>query len=170
MSSFVSLHLLLVTAFLGVLAGAVLTDLESRRIPNRLCLALVGLYPAFVLADGGSADWMGSLAVAVAVLATGMVAFRAGWVGGGDVKLIAATALWIGPASALDFLLTTGLFGGALAILMLSPHRFALARVADLGGCPDLRDAVLGQTIPYGVAIAAAGWLIGAPALLASGG
>ena len=43
-----SVHLLVLALFFGLLAVAVLTDVEALRIPNRLCLALVGIYPAHV--------------------------------------------------------------------------------------------------------------------------
>ncbi len=92
-----SVHLLVMALFFGLLAVAVLTDVETLRIPNRLCLALVAIYPAHVLASPVAVDWPGALMLAVAVFAAGLVPFAAGWVGGGDVKLMAATALWVGP-------------------------------------------------------------------------
>jgi prepilin peptidase CpaA len=169
MFTHLSAHLVLGFTFLGLLAQAVFADLEELRIPNQVCIALVALYPAYVLASGGSVDWAGALLVALAVFAAGIVPFAVGWIGGGDVKLMAATALWIGPASAIDFLLVMALVGGAMAVVMLSEYRFALARLAEVTGCEDIRDAVLGRAIPYGVAIAAAGWIVGGPVLLAPG-
>ena len=93
-----SLYLFVMALFFGLLAVAVLADLEALRIPNRFCLALVAIYPAHVLASPVAVDWSGALML-VAVFAAGLVPFAAGWVGGGDVKLMAATALWAGPTS-----------------------------------------------------------------------
>jgi prepilin peptidase CpaA len=165
-----SVHLLVMALFFGLLAVAVLTDLEALRIPNRLCLALVGIYPAHVLASPVTPDWPGALMLAVAVFAAGLVPFAAGWVGGGDVKLMAATALWAGPASFSLLVLVTSVVGGVIAALMLSELRFTVARVAETAGFAEVRDIVLGRSIPYGVAIAAGGWVVGAGMLTAAGG
>jgi prepilin peptidase CpaA len=165
-----SVHLLVMALFFGLLAVAVLTDVETLRIPNRLCLALVGIYPAHVLASPVAVDWPGALLLAAAVFAAGLASFAAGWVGGGDVKLMAATALWVGPGSFIDFLMVTAIAGGVIALLMLSGFRFAAAQLADSAGLADIRDVILGRSIPYGVAIAAGGWAAGYRMLMHSGG
>jgi prepilin peptidase CpaA len=103
---------------------------------------------------GGSVAWLPAIGVALAVFVAGFVPFGLGWMGGGDVKLMAATALWAGPALTLDFLLLTAVAGGACALVMLAPSRFALARAFEAVGAGRLRDAVLGRSIPYAVAIA----------------
>ena len=107
-----SVHLLVMALFFGLLAVAVLTDVEALRIPNRLCLALVAIYPAHVLASPVAVDWTGAVMLAAAVFAAGLVPFAAGWVGGGDVKLMTVTTLWVGPASFVDFMLVTSVVGG----------------------------------------------------------
>jgi prepilin peptidase CpaA len=165
-----SVHFLIMALFFGLLAWAVLTDVEALRIPNRICLALVGLYPAHVLASGVAVDWPGALLVAAAVFVLGLVPFATGWVGGGDVKLMAATALWVGPASFSLFALVTSVVGGIIAVLMLSKVRFVVALVAEAIGCGAIRDVVLGRAIPYGVAIAAGGCTVGARMLVEAGG
>ena len=73
-----------------------------------------------------------------------------GLLGGGDAKLLAACALWMGPEQIFLFLIHTALAGGALAILWRfeAPVRFALAR----GGL-DVQVAVT-RELPYGLAIA----------------
>jgi prepilin peptidase CpaA len=165
-----SIYVLVLGLFFGLLAVAVLTDVETLRIPNRLCLALVAIYPAHVLASPIAVDWPGGLLLAGAVFGGGLVSFAAGWVGGGDVKLMAATALWVGPASFVDFLLVTAIAGGAIAVLMLSGIRFTMAQLADSAGFADIRDVILGRSIPYGVAIAVGGWVAAWRMLNAAGG
>jgi prepilin peptidase CpaA len=165
-----SVHFFVMVLFFGLLAVAVLTDVETLRIPNRLCLALVAIYPAHLLASPIAVDWPGALLLATAVFVAGLGAFAARWMGGGDVKLMAATALWIGPAWFIDFLLVTAVVGGAIAVRMLSGVRFVAAQLADSAGFADVRDVILGRSIPYGVAIAAGGWAAGWRMLMAASG
>ena len=73
-------------------------------------------------------------------------AFFAGMMGGGDVKLAAALALWFSPASTIKFLILMSIAGGVLTLLILAWHR---ARKRE--GRPE---------IPYGVAIAFGGLAI----------
>jgi prepilin peptidase CpaA len=155
-----------ITLFLGLLGLAVVTDLAELRIPNRICLLIALLYPCHVLASPEPVNWAGALAVAAGVFVIGLIPFSAGVMGGGDVKLMAATALWAGPSLVVDFLLLTTLVGGALALLMVTRHRFALANLLDSVGAMDLRDVLLGRAIPYGTAIAAGAYITLAPALL----
>jgi prepilin peptidase CpaA len=70
-------------------------------------------------------------------------AFYAGMMGGGDVKLAAARALWFSPFTTLRFLVLTSLAGGVLTLAVVAWHR---ARKRE--GRPE---------VPYGVAIAAGG-------------
>jgi prepilin peptidase CpaA len=145
-------------AAITVFAAAAVTDSRSRRIPNPLsaALALLGLARiAFALATGGGAAALGlDLLAALAVFVPAALAFRFGLLGGGDVKLMAAGALWLGPAALGPYLLTTVLAGGALAVLFLL-WRVARPRRADGKG----------PSLPYGVAIAAGGILTTAGAL-----
>jgi prepilin peptidase CpaA len=165
-----SVHVLVLGLFFGLLAVAVLTDVETLRIPNRLCLALVAIYPAHLLASPVAVDWPGALLLATVMFGGGLVSFAAGWMGGGDVKLMAATALWIGPGSFIDFLLVTAIAGGLISVLMLSGFRFTVAQIADSAGFADIRDVILGRSIPYGVAIAVGGWVAGWRMLMHAGG
>jgi prepilin peptidase CpaA len=57
--------------------------------------------------------------VAVLIFAMGAAAFCAGLFGGGDVKLLAATALFVGPADITGFLMLVALAGGVLSMTML---------------------------------------------------
>ena len=59
------------------------------------------------------------LAVGLGALVLGMGMFAAGWIGGGDGKLFAVCALWLGWPAVLPFMLYTGLAGGALTFAIL---------------------------------------------------
>ena len=86
--------------------------------------------------------------LAAGVFAVFAIAFRIGAMGGGDVKMVAALALWLPPLAVLKLLVIMSLAGGVLTVAMLIRHRLAKA-----GGRLE---------IPYGVAIAFGGfWLIG---------
>jgi prepilin peptidase CpaA len=159
-------ELLTITLFLGLLGLAVVTDLAELRIPNRICLLIALLYPCYALASPDPVNWTGALAAAAGVFIFGLVPFSAGVMGGGDVKLMAATALWAGPSLVIDFVLVTTLVGGAFALLMVTRYRFTLANLLDSVGAVDLRDVLLGRAIPYGTAIAAGAYITLAPALL----
>jgi prepilin peptidase CpaA len=125
--------------FALALATAALTDLRSRTIPNAIPLVLMAAFPIAAWAAGMSAGQMAwHLAAGAAGLgvAAGLFAVRA-W-GGGDAKLAATAALWLGFAPLPRFVLVMALTGGGLALIMLLTQ----GRRAR---------------IPYGIAIAAAG-------------
>lgn len=157
-----------VTLFLGLLGLAVVTDLAAMWIPNRICLCIAGLYPVHVLASGVPIDWLGGLGVAAAVFVAGLIPFVFRLMGGGDVKLMAAVALWAGPGLVIPFVLVTSFLGGVMAMIMISPYRYVLANACDSIGRGDIGDVLLGRAIPYAVAIAAGGFLTVSPELLSA--
>lgn len=129
----------IVIAFLaGHLAAAVVTDLRSGRIPDRLVASLtLGGLVALVL--GGWESLMQGLAGSALALAllTGITLLARGAIGGGDIKLMAATGLFLGPAQTIEALSWTFIAGGVLSLLML---------------CLGL--VTMRESIPYAVAIA----------------
>jgi prepilin peptidase CpaA len=147
---------LAVFALLSALIAAALTDATRFLIPNRY-VAAIGA--AFVLHALGKplALWLDGVEAAALLLAVGVLLFERGIVGGGDVKLLAAIALWAGFSELPLLLVVTGLAGGALALAHLSPlHRLMPARpgAAPLGD--DFRSR-LRRPVPFGVAIALGG-------------
>jgi prepilin peptidase CpaA len=136
------LTLVALAAYVLPLILAALSDMSSLRIPNPVVLALAGAYPlaAFALGHGGDIPWHAVAGGAVFAIGTVLYAFKA--LGAGDVKLLAAAALWIGPNEVLIFVALTTILGGAVALLMLLQIR--------------LRGAVWAP-IPYGVPIMLAG-------------
>jgi prepilin peptidase CpaA len=141
---------LLVIGFFGAAAA---TDIADRRIPNWIAagVAAGGLARlAAELAVGAGAGGAGlDLVLALTVFLGGALLFRLGLFGGGDVKLMAAAALWLGAASVGSFLFATALAGGALALLVLAGR--LVIREADV--------SERGGSLPYGVAIATGGIL-----------
>lgn len=155
----------IIALFLGLLVLAAINDIADYKIPNRINLAIAALYPAHVLASPSAVDWTGALIVTASVLAVGTVLFALRHMGGGDIKMIAATALWAGPVGITDFLVLTALCGGVLAVAKLTPVRAAFA--ITFARFTGVNAAETGNTtqIPYGVAIAFGGFFVGALAL-----
>lgn len=160
-------HLAVALLFFALVAAAAVSDLRSRTIPNDLSIALLLLYPAHVVASPAPVAWPAAAGLAAAVLAAALVPFARGWMGGGDVKLLAAIALWAGPAQLPAFLLVTSFAGGLLAMLMLGGHQYGIAAACRMAGLPRLGDAFLDRAIPYALAIAAGAAAGCGPALLA---
>jgi prepilin peptidase CpaA len=102
---------------------------------------------------------MSHTGAALAVLAVAFVFFARGWIGGGDAKLAAATALWLGFDHLLAYLLYASIFGGILTLALmrfrLMPLPAALAKQAWIQRLHQLNGGV-----PYGIALAAAALLI----------
>lgn len=138
-----------------VVVGA-LRDLTSFTIPNWISAVLIlGFLPA-ALAGGFSLEAFGGhLLVGFLALVAGMGMFALRWIGGGDAKLFAAAALWLGPAAVLPYVLFTACAGGALAMALLSLRSPLFRPYVMAGPAWFGRLADPGENVPYGVAIAA---------------
>lgn len=147
-----ALLLFVVPALLALAAG---WDLTSYTIPNFVSAALIAAFALFVVTTHMTLGAMGTHVAAGAVgLSAGFALFALGTIGGGDAKLFAAIALWLGFANLLDFTLAASLFGGALAILILGLRHVPLpAPLCGQSWLVRLHDEKAG--IPYGVALAA---------------
>lgn len=144
----ISLSALLVLLLLRAAA----TDIKARIISNGLNLLIALLAPAWWWANGlalyPDVPLQIGLALVVFVIFTAL--FAMGMMGGGDVKLIAALALWLPLPAMMNLLVIMALAGGLVTIATIIHHR-----IAKKAGQPQ---------IPYGVAIALAGiWVMGAP-------
>jgi prepilin peptidase CpaA len=152
-------------AFLGFgLLVAAFHDLRKRRIPNVVTLSLLaGGIAARGFVHGPLASLSGLAAAAIIVLAL-YAPWNAGGIGGGDVKLAAATSAWLGLGLLIPFALAAAVAGGAVAAIC-----YVLARPAaradmranvtlavlqgELPAVPSHRAGHL--SVPYAVAIAA---------------
>src|SRR5712691_2480074 len=99
---------LVITA--GVLFYVALTDFREFKIRNELILVLVGLFilHAFLSGRWVSAHW--NLALAAFMFAVMLYFYAQGWMGGGDVKILAVGFLWVGIACALIFAVLLSIF------------------------------------------------------------
>lgn len=140
-------------ALLGVLAllllVAAFTDMRSRTIANGLNAAIALLAPLYWWSNGLSPwpDMVIQFGLALIVFAIFAGAFALGMMGGGDVKLLGALALWLPLLTMMRLLVIMSVAGGVLTLGMLIAHK--------------LRKSNRTLEIPYGVAIAFAGlWVI----------
>jgi prepilin peptidase CpaA len=145
----------LLTAFPLLVVAAALTDAASFTIPNRISALLVVTFVPAALALGVPLGEMGvHAAVFIAALLVGMGLFAAGWVGGGDAKLLAAASVWLGLQAMPVFLIATALAGGALSVLLMNIRASWLQPYLARGPAWFARLATPGADVPYGVAIA----------------
>jgi prepilin peptidase CpaA len=134
-------HIILMGALAVLLVIAAITDWRSRTIENWLNLAIAIGAPLWWW-QNGLAIWpdvamqVGQAAIAFALFA-GL--FALGAMGGGDVKMIAALALWFPPFQFLHFMWIMAILGGLLTVAMLILHK-----IQRNEGRPE---------IPYGIAI-----------------
>jgi prepilin peptidase CpaA len=140
----------------AALVAAAISDAVAFIIPNRYPAAIILAFIVFAIGKPAP-FWLHGTIVGLVFFVVGALLFQSGILGGGDVKLLAASALWAGFDQITLLLLVTAIGGGVLALAQLSPlHRLLPARA---GGPPvgdDLRNK-LRQPVPYGLAIAVAG-------------
>ena len=131
-----------------ILVVAAVIDIRTFTISNGLNLTIALLAPLFWWSAALPLwpDVATQVAVAGGVFVLLAGAFYAGMMGGGDVKLAAALALWFSPASTIKFLVLMSIAGGVLTLFVVGWHR-----AKKRSGRPE---------IPYGVAIAFGGLAI----------
>mgnify|MGYP000644984440 CR=1 FL=1 len=133
-------------------------DVTRYTIPNWLCGSLILLYPIAIWMAPGTVDWQMALVAMLVVFAVGYVVFSRGWMGGGDIKLMTACALWVGWHSLLSFVFLVAIFGGVLSVVLVVGRKV-------YPFIPKLRDKKPPRIfqkdgpVPYGLAIAA-GFLV----------
>jgi len=143
-----------------LMAFSAASDLITMTIPNKVSLVLIAGFFGVALTIGLSPIEIGwHVLSGVVVLAAGFGLFAIGAIGGGDAKLAASTALWIGFSHLLDYLLISAVFGGLLTLLMLVLRNYPwpglVARVPWIA-----RLYRLDKGIPYGIALGLAGLFI----------
>jgi prepilin peptidase CpaA len=151
------LHLSILAFFPALMALSASMDLLTFTIPNRLCAALALGYLIIAALLGVSAvDILLNISCALAILIVAFLMFNLGWIGGGDAKLAAATAAWLGWTAILNYGLAAALFGGILTLLLLGARAAPLpAAFGRIGWLARLHNVKAG--VPYGIALAAAG-------------
>jgi len=106
--------------FPALMAFAASSDFFTMTISNRVTIALVAGFFALALYSGMNLQAvMWHAGAALAVLTVTFVFFARGWIGGGDAKLAAATALWLGFDHLMAYLLYASIFGGVLTLALI---------------------------------------------------
>jgi len=138
---------------LGLLAATLVwiavVDVRTYTISNGINLAIALAAPVYWLSAGVPIlpDAGLRIAVAAGVFLLFAIAFYLNAMGGGDVKLAGALALWFPPMATVKLVVLTSLAGGVLTLIVAGLHRFRKKE-----GRPE---------VPYGVAIAFGGlWLL----------
>jgi prepilin peptidase CpaA len=133
---------------LALLAGAAAMDLWRLRIPNYYPLAVMALFLGWLGISATHAGiWQNAVMFGFTLIA-GMALFARGWLGGGDVKLLAATALWFDFAGAAGLFLYVAVGGTLLSLVFIILRRILPASLST--NAPALKPY---GPIPYGIAI-----------------
>lgn len=146
--------------FPALMAFAASSDLFTMTISNRVSLALTAGFFALALGMGMSGgEILSHTGAGAMVLAITFCFFAFGWIGGGDAKLAAATALWLGFDHLLPYAFYASIFGGVLTVVIIKfrtmPLPQALARQAWVRRLHQNDGGV-----PYGIALAAAALIV----------
>lgn len=135
---------------------AALSDLRSYTLPNFISIILVAAVAVIFAIIQPPLEMIGwHIGVAAIVFVIGFIMFMTGILGGGDVKVIAALALWFGPGNFIAFFSLMAILGGLLAVALILFRRISLSdkylKNKMINGLHDKNEG-----IPYGVAIAIA--------------
>lgn len=139
-----------------LMAFSAFSDLFTMTISNRVSLLLIAGFAVMAALIGMSpAEVMSHVGAGLVVLAITFTLFACGWIGGGDAKLAASTALWLGFAPLMEYLLIASIFGGVLTFFII---RFRLMPLPAMlqGQEWALRLHRVDAGVPYGIALAAA--------------
>jgi prepilin peptidase CpaA len=146
--------------FPALMAFAASSDLLTMTISNKVSLALAAGFLVLALAAGMGMGEIGMhVAAGSSALAVAFCLFACGWIGGGDAKLAAATALWLGFEQLLPYLFIASLLGGALTLLVVQFRLFPLPNALQGASWAERlhrKDA----GVPYGIALAAAALIV----------
>lgn len=146
------------SAYLGL---AALGDIQRYTITDRLNLFGLVAFLTLAMPMGMSLEQVGAhVAAGLAATVFALLVFWIGGFGGGDAKMIAAMAFWIGPAPMYEFVVATALAGGLLGLILLAGRH--TARHTGLPKGPRWLRKILrrGSGVPYGVALAAGGLFV----------
>jgi prepilin peptidase CpaA len=144
----------------SLMAFAASSDLFTMTISNRVSIVLIaGFFAMAIMTGMPGSEILSHLGAAALVLAVTFGCFSAGWIGGGDAKLAAATALWFGFDHLVAYLLYASLFGGALTLLVIQARSVPLpGLLTGKDWAERLHDKNGG--VPYGIALAASALLV----------
>ncbi|MBN8938204.1 MAG: prepilin peptidase [Rhizobiales bacterium] len=154
-------ELAILLVFPAMMAFSAASDLFTMTISNRVSLILIAGFIVLALVTGMSWEVIGMHVLAgLAVLVITFAFFAFGWIGGGDAKLAAATALWLGWSQLMEYAVLSSMLGGSLTIglLLLRGAPLHPSFLIREGWYAKITDEKTG--IPYGIALATAGLLL----------
>lgn len=148
---------LILLLFPGAMAFAAASDLVTMRISNWVSAVLVTGFAVMAVWSGMDMATFGMhFAAGSAMLAICFTMFALGWIGGGDAKLFAATALWFGWTGLFEYAFLASVFGGVLTLALLYARDLRMPdRMARVPWISRLHRADAG--VPYGIALGIAG-------------
>lgn len=150
---------LILSVFPAALIVAALNDIYEFKIPNWISILLIVAYPAAGMAVGASmATLLEGFLIGAGALTLGFALFAGRVVGGGDAKLLAATAPWLGAGALGPFLFLTAVSGLGLAVAMMMFRKMPILPIySHAPWLIELHQRK--KDLPYGVAIASGGLL-----------
>jgi prepilin peptidase CpaA len=155
----VSLAHSLLFVFPFIMLYAAVMDVLTMRIANTISLGLAAAFFVVAAIAGMSAQQMlVHVGVGLAVLVANMLLFQLRLVGGGDAKLLAAAALWVGYEQLIPFIVYVTIFGGVLAFVLLAYRRAPASALPLPNWASRLHNR--GEGMPYGVAITAGALIV----------
>lgn len=166
MASFdLGLDVLTYAVYVLLLVIAAIYDIAKYMIPNAISIALVSLFIIWAFTGPFYISWVKHLGAGLLLFSVGALLFRFRILGGGDVKLLAATSTWIGLDLLPLYLVLVAFLGGGLAVLLLTLR--TVLRWLPLTGLPAPQSGLprvlkAGENLPYGAAIAGGGILVAA--------
>src|SRR5437867_3474081 len=146
--------------FPAMMALAASSDLLTMTISNRVSATLiVGFFVLALIVGMSGSAMLWHVGAGCTVLVVAFTCFAMGWIGGGDAKLAAATALWFGFDHLLPYLFYASLLGGALTLGLLSFRAMPMPPL--LAGQPWVQRLHHKDSgVPYGIALAAAALIV----------
>ncbi len=154
----------LTVVFVATMLVAMVWDIATYEIPDTLSLVLVAVGAVALLAGQGWGGFAGHALGALGAFAFGVLMFALGQWGGGDVKFMAASSLWLGWPVLIGYLFWVAIAGGVLGVAVLAFRRFRLPEAwAGRPWIARLHRAE--QGLPYGVALGIGGLVMLRPAV-----
>lgn len=153
------LNAAILTFFPACLILATVCDITTMKIPNKVILALLAGFAVAVPFVGMSVSTLGlHIGVAAIVFVLGFAAWMIGVFGAGDVKLLAACSLLLGPAQTVPYLAFVGLIGGvAIVAILVFRSQMLPAFLLQVGWIHRLHQPR--SAVPYGIALGPAALL-----------
>jgi prepilin peptidase CpaA len=149
------LQLVVLLLGIGIFVIVAYADMRTRRIPNELIVGLLALAAFRIALIGDPNSALYTLIAGGALFLATFLLFWRGLLGGGDVKLMTATGFLIGYHNFFEFLFVMSVCGALVAVAVLARDRFGMRRATTPAS--EQPEASARLTVPYGVAIAAAG-------------